>query len=400
MSQPTNSTDQFWRHEKCANIRAYIYRSELLPTSETFIKAQAGALTRFRHQFVGLGRVRLGLSVGQDAITLTRGTSFLARVRRRLYKELAIAPRFHKQIAAAGGSLVHAHFASDGAVISPLCRNLKLPLIVTLHGYDVSVRCDFKKRYERLWADAALFICVSEFIRQKALAAGFPDQKLLVHYIGVDSSQFIPNAAPPEDGLVLFVGRLVEKKGCEYAINAMQTLQQRIDTARLVVIGDGPLKSSLQDLARQQGVRCEFLGAQPSHVIRDWLGRASLFCAPSVTAPNGDSEGLGIVFLEAQAMQVPIVSFQHGGIPEAVAHGETGLLAPEGNHEVLAQHILTFLTDKAFREKCGTAGRERVQRLFNLQTQTAILERIYEQVLAGGKVDGRDHFSDSANLAA
>ncbi len=376
----------------------YIYRNELLPVSETFIQAQAAALRTFQPRFVGLSHVPNGLIVKSDAITLMRETSVLDRCRRRLYKKTGIAPAFRRQIAALGGNLVHAHFAPDGAAIRPLCRDLKLPLIVTLHGYDVTVRCDFKNRYRRLWADAALFICISEFIRQKALAAGFPEHKLLVHYIGVDCLQFSPNAAPPEDGLVLFVGRLVEKKGCEYAIRAMQAVQQRLNTARLVVIGDGPLKSSLQDLARQLGVRCEFLGAQPSNVIRDWLGRASLFCAPSVTAPSGDSEGLGIVFLEAQAMRVPIVSFEHGGIPEGVAHGETGLLAPEGDCAVLAQHMARFITGKAFRQKCGAAGRERVQRLFSLQRQTAILERIYEEVLAGAPSWRRTPSSGSVDL--
>src|SRR5436305_4838739 len=146
-----------------ANTTIYVYRSDLLPVSETFIKAQAGSLTRFRRQFVGLNCVDYGLTVDANAITLTRGQSMVARYRRRLYRSTGIAPFFHRKIAAVGGSLVHAHFAPDGAVIGPLCRKLKLPLIVTLHGYDVTATCDFKNRYSRLWDQAALFICISEF---------------------------------------------------------------------------------------------------------------------------------------------------------------------------------------------------------------------------------------------
>lgn len=355
-----------------------IFRKNLLPISETFIRAQANALRLFEPRYIGLQPAAPSLCMPSDTILLCRTRSPLSRVRTRIYNSVRIAPTFHRKLRHTKPALVHAHFAPDGAIIRQLCNDLKLPLIVTLHGYDVTEMCDFENRYRLLRDRAAAFICISEFIRKKALAVGFPKDKLLVHYIGVDCTQFSPSPAPPEEGLVLFVGRLTGKKGCEYAIRATQRVQQQHKSARLVVIGDGPLRPSLQDLARQLGVRSEFLGAQPSNGIRNWLGRASLFCAPSV------SEGLGIVFLEAQAMGVPVVSFDQGGIPEAVAHGETGLLAPERNHELLAQHILTFLTDKSFRDRCGAAGRERVERLFNLHTQTPILEQIYEQVLTHG----------------
>jgi glycosyltransferase involved in cell wall biosynthesis len=214
------------------------------------------------------------------------------------------------------------------------------------------------------------------------MEAGFPESKLIVHYIGVDLHQFSAQHAPLKDEIVLFVGRLVEKKGCEHLLHAMRIVQRRVDKARLVVVGDGPLRGRLSELASGLGVRCEFLGVLSSSMICNQLNAAKVFCVPSVTARNGDSEGLGMVFLEAQAMGLPVVSFDHGGIPEAVCHGKTGLLAPEGNHEVLADHILRYLLEPEFASVCGRSGAERVRTGFDLRKQTEKLEQLYEDVIA------------------
>jgi len=106
-----------------------------------------------------------------------------------------------------------------------------------------------------------------------------------------------------------------------------------------------------------------------------------MVCTPSIRAPNGDSEGLGIVNLEAQASGIPVVGTLHGGIPEAVEHGITGLLSPERDPEALAENILTLLSDMALRTKMGLAARERMVRLFDLSQQSALLEKIYLEIL-------------------
>jgi glycosyltransferase involved in cell wall biosynthesis len=183
---------------------------------------------------------------------------------------------------------------------------------------------------------------------------GYPQDKLQVHYIGTDVNRFKSSPQTRDSNLVLFVGRLVEKKGCEYLMRAMELVQIERPESKLVVIGDGPLRQSLECLARTTNIRCSFLGAQPSASVAEWLGRARVFCAPSVTAANGDSEGLGLVFAEAQATGTPVVSFKHGGVPEVVRDGDTGLLAAERDHQGLARHLyancraLLFAADEDF----------------------------------------------------
>jgi glycosyltransferase involved in cell wall biosynthesis len=115
------------------------------------------------------------------------------------------------------------------------------------------------------------------------------------------------------------------------------------------------------------------------------LQETSLVCLPSRTARNGDSEGLPIILLEAQAMGVPVVSSFHAGISEAVIHGETGLLAPEGDYCTVAQHLLLLLQREDLRGLYGSRAARWVRQAFDIESQTRELEGIYEEVLVGDR---------------
>jgi glycosyltransferase involved in cell wall biosynthesis len=197
--------------------------------------------------------------------------------------------------------------------------------------------------------------------------------------VGIDF--FKPDQQVPREPVVLFVGTLHEGKGCEYAIRAMAKVQSQVADVELVILGDGPLRPSLERLAREKLCRYKFVGTQPPEVVRSWMNRAKVFVAPSVTADTGWTEAFGIVFAEAQAMRLPVVSFASGGIPEAVKHGETGLLAEERDWEGLASNIQILLQNDAMWGRMARAGRERVCRFFNLDRQTRLLEEIYREVL-------------------
>jgi colanic acid/amylovoran biosynthesis glycosyltransferase len=354
-----------------------IFKESLLPISETFIDGQARNLTRFVPRYIGLGRVKPSLAIPTDSILLSSGYSVPAKMAPKLYRRLRLAPSFHRRAAAARASLLHAHFASGGRSALPLVRRLGIPLLVTLHGSDVTARINFQQRYQDLWDKASLFVCVSEFIRRKAIDAGFPREKLHVLYTGIDHEVFQTQSTTRNRDLILFVGRLVEKKGCAFLLEAVAEVKRSHSSIQTVVIGDGPLRPSLEQLAAQLGISCQFLGAQPDTAVREWLSVARVFCAPSVTAPNGDSEGLGTVFAEAQAMGTPVVSFRHGGIPEIVLHGQTGLLATEGDSKTLASHIRHFLENERAWKDCAVGGIAWTRARFDLKRQTQLLEQVY-----------------------
>jgi len=274
----------------------------------------------------------------------------------------------------------------------PLAQALGVPLVVTHHGYDVTTEDHalarspslhlYLKRRARLYEAASLVLCVSQFVHEKAVRKGAPPHKTLVHYIGVDTAGFTPDPSVTRSDTVLFVGRLVENKGCDQLLHAMRVVQQSLPGCRLVIIGDGPLRPRLEQMARELALhRVSFLSTQPSALVRHWMNRARVFSVPSVTADSGASEGFGMVFAEAQAMGLPVAGFATGGIPEVVAHGETGLLARERDTAALAHNIIALLSDRSMWQRFSEAGQRRARELFDIRRQTAALEDIYRAVL-------------------
>jgi glycosyltransferase involved in cell wall biosynthesis len=273
-----------------------------------------------------------------------------------------------------------------------LAEQLGVPLVTALHGFDVTMDDqaiaatrlgrEYLRGRSRLQKKGALFLTCSAYIRRRGLEIGYPEERTIVHSIGVDVERFQPPLAGPREKVVLFVGRLVEKKGCGSLIEAMVAVQRQNPAAQLVVIGGGPLRPTYQAQALALQVRCRFLGTQPAAVVREWMARAAVFCVPSVVAANGDAEGFGMVFFEAQAMGLPVVSTVSGGIPEAVKHGETGLLVTERNPAALAEAILQLMQNEELWKRLSVAGRKRVVDQFNLVHQTARLEDVFERLLA------------------
>ena len=371
-------------------LNLLIYRSDLLPISETFIPAQAESLNAFRAVYVGLKQVA-GLTLPEGrCILLAEGRG--NRFRRARLKMLGPSATVIKGLAALRPALMHAHFGPDAMQAMPIARLLNIPLVVTFHGYDATMHDDalrrasismnlYVRRRSKLMRSAARVLCVSEYIRHKVLEQGFTSDKTTLHYTGIDVEQFVPDPAVTRKPIVLFVGRLVEKKGCEHLIRAMEMVESRLKDVELVVIGDGPLRTRLESQARSMLRTVTFIGKCSAAEVRNWMNKASVFSTPSVVARSGDAEGFGMVFAEAQAMGLPVASFATGGIPEAVEHGVTGLLSPERDVSALAHDIVTLLTDIQMWLRFSTAGRERVARCFNLAKQAGKLERIYQDVL-------------------
>jgi colanic acid/amylovoran biosynthesis glycosyltransferase len=373
--------------------RILIYRDSLLPNSETFIRSQGEALERFIPYYAGSRKVK-GLELLSASVLTVNAGGLFGRIAEIVFKKWGFAPGFYSKLRELHLELIHAHFGLDGVVALPISSRLNIPLIVTFHGYDATVEERFARQSfylhrkyvrhkEELKVKAACFIVVSNYIKGKLLQQGFPEEKIVVHYIGVDIDKFHPEPSVIREKKVLFVGRFVEKKGCEYLIRAMKKVQDIEPGAELVVIGDGPLRKNLEGLAGSILNKCSFLGVQSPDSVRAWMNRVKVFCVPSIVASTGDAEAFGLVFAEAQAMGLPIVSFATGGIPEAVSHGETGLLVQEKDVEGLAASIQRLLADEDLWQSMSMQGRKRVEKHFNLKQQTRVLENIYASVLAG-----------------
>ena len=288
-------------------------------------------------------------------------------------------------------ALLHAHFGVEGVYATRLARALRVPLVTTLHGFDVTVTTsrllasgkpswiNYVAWRGALFAQGAVFVCVSEHIRRRAVEWGYPADRVVVLPIGVDVDLIRP-AGFVETPRILHVARLVEKKGTADLLRAFAIVRRAVPDAELVIVGDGPLRAALGELAADLEVASavRFLGARRHEETLALLGGSRLLCLPSVTAASGDQEGLGMVLLEAGASGRPVVGTDHGGIPEAVTDGANGFLVPERDPAALAERLLTLLRDPQLCERFGKAGRELVLERFNLHRQTAKLESLYE----------------------
>jgi glycosyltransferase involved in cell wall biosynthesis len=367
-----------------------IFRIQLLPSSETFIVTQAAAMQQFSPYFVGWRKVA-GIELPAETSWTVDGGGLRGKLRELRFRYAGPSTEQLARLRARAPRLVYAHFAPDAYAAMQLADRLGVPLVTALHGFDVTMTDqaigatrlgrEYLRGRAALQKMGALFLACSAFVRGRALELGYPAERTIVHSIGADIEAFQPPAARLRQKIVLFVGRLVEKKDCGSLIDAMAEVGRHCPAAELVVIGGGPLLPHYEGQAAALGVRCRFLGAQPSSVVRDWMALAAVFCVPSVVAASGDAEGFGIVFIEAQAMGLPVVSTRSGGIPEAVRHGETGLLVNERDPRGLAQAILRLLQGDELWQRFSLAGRRNVESRFNLARQTGRLEKIFEQLL-------------------
>lgn len=375
-----------------------VYRDRLLPPSEQFIVNQAEHVPGFAPTYLG-ARV-VDASLPRRAVSVFPSPT-PSRARLASFRFGHVPAGLVAELELAAPVLVHAHFGPDAVQAEPIARALRVPLVATFHGYDATLHDSalranslvsrlYVRRRSALSRRGTLFIAVSEFVRRRLLAQGFPADRTLTHYIGVDTEQFCPPPERSTDPIVLFVGRLVEKKGCDYLLDAMAGVQAAVPGAQLVVIGDGPLRESLEKRARRHLRNSTFLGARSPMEVRHWLQRARVFCAPSVVAPSGDAEGFGLVYAEAQAVGLPVAAFRSGGVSEAVAHGETGLLANERDVDGLSRNILQLLTSEACWERMSTAARDRVVRHFDVRRQGERLAEVYHHALSEHRRNGRE----------
>jgi glycosyltransferase involved in cell wall biosynthesis len=365
------------------------YRDRLAPASETeFLNRQYLAFRRLQPLWIGRHR-DAGIARLNGETRLLGEGSVWGAVARTTYPVAGWVPDI-AVLAALRPRLVHAQFLRGGILAMSLATRLRLPLVVTLHGGDVTKRHSVMTELARAGArrraaldeQAARFICVSEFIRDRALALGFSREKLIVHYIGTE----IAAAAPPAqraDAPYLFVGRLIEKKGVRILLDAFRLLRRSGIERPLHIVGDGALRADMEASARDlSGI--VFAGWLDPASVRARMASSYAVLVPSVTAPNGDAEGLPSVVLEAMAAGTAVIASRHAGIPEAVTDHETGLLAREGDAADWAAQIALLDRSPELRRTLAVAARRRVEERFAAAAQSAALETILEDVIARG----------------
>jgi glycosyltransferase involved in cell wall biosynthesis len=282
--------------------------------------------------------------------------------------------------------VVLAEFGPVAAEVDEGCARAGVPLVVHFHGYDAfeqDVLSTYGEAYQSLFRRRRPIVVVSESMRRQLVALGAAEDQVFLNPYGVDLELFQPGKT--EEGLVVAVGRFIDKKAPELTVLAFSKVLERVPEARLAMIGDGPLRPAVERVISGLGVedRVRLLGAQDHAHVVDLMRRAAVFMQHSVVAPSGDREGTPVAILEAGAAAVPVVATRHEGIAEAVIDGETGLLVEEGDVNGMAAAVADLLADPERARQLGRAARSRIEEKYSMQASIdglwAILEGAFER---------------------
>jgi glycosyltransferase involved in cell wall biosynthesis len=283
----------------------------------------------------------------------------------------------------------HVHFANRAAHTAIFLKEIsKIPFSVTAHGQDFMKDLANDDLLREICA-AAEFVAAETNYSRELLCQRCPDSagKIYRVYNGIDLEFFpvpYPSTANPVPRIIS-IGRLVAFKGFEYLIDACGELARRGLDFTCEIVGDGPLRDDLQariDMLKLSP-RVKLLGSLSQGAVIEKLGVADIFALASVTDRQGASDVFPTVIIEAMATARPVVSTRLAGIPELVAHGETGLLVAPGDTSALAQALEELIRDPGLRSSYGRAGRARIEQHFRIEHTVAPLVELFERTSAG-----------------
>ncbi len=376
-----------------------IYQDGLLSYSETFIKQQILGLKHWNATLVGhkYKKNSLDFSMLQSQLLLPKNSSLFKRLRYKLNRwNNKPDPAGIKTLKDLAPSLIHAHFGTSAVDIWPYAKALGIPMLVTLHGFDISIRREWweegkrsrrKKKYpaqlDQLAREKSVhFLAVSSAIRDRAIAFGIPAEKITVSYIGVDTQQFSTGPTPvlERKNNIVYVGRLVEKKGSPYLIEAFSAVKAKVPDAQLIIVGKGELEEKLKQSVQALNLRdVIFAGAKTSQQVKELIDQSKVFCLPSITANNGDAEGLPISILEAQASGVFVVTSSSGGLHDNLIPQETCFYFEEKNVTQLADQLIELLSYPEKHTHILATQNLLIDEKFQLTKCAAQLEAIYDR---------------------
>lgn len=284
--------------------------------------------------------------------------------------------------------LIHAHSGYNGERLLPLYEAgfLKSPLVVTFHGYDVHayLRQRPADHYAPLFAGASALVVCSELMRARLTALGAPVHKLHLIANGVDLSgiAFAPRPRQPGATLrLLSVGRLVPFKGLAVLVEALRLCAEQLPAWQLDVIGDGPLRTALDQQAKTAGLSqsIRFHGALPQAAVLRQMAHSDLFLAPAIVDAEGNTETQGMALVEALAVGLPVLASAAGAIPETVG-GHAVALTPPGDAAALAEALVTWATADPQAQARAEQGRQHVETRYSAARWLTALEHLYDAV--------------------
>ena len=274
-------------------------------------------------------------------------------------------------------NLIHAHWILPQGILAAMFKKIfNIPYIVTVHAGDIfPVKNHFFRFLSRISLKNCDCCTANSSYTKKAVSSIAKIKNIKIIPMGVDFSVFskhkktipIRKKFNINDKFILFVGRLAEKKGLKYLIIAMQDVSKKFPDTKLVIIGDGSEKDNITGLISRLGMDNNIIlaGKINNRELPDYYAAADVFVGPSIVTKKGDTEGLGIVFLEALTSGTCIIGSNVGGIPDIIKNNETGLLVKEKNPKELAEVIIKVLSNEKLRQKLARQGQKYIKDKFS-----------------------------------
>lgn len=361
--------------------KVLIFTKRVLPRSNTFVAAQGNNLPSYQPVYIGLRTDSSGadLIAGKPTCVQANIEPFPLLSRLLLDGCQILTSKWQHALAAQQADVIHAHFGKGGYYCAPIAKKLDIPLLTTFHGSDITQKDKFsynRKHRDIVFSQSAKILAVSQFIKHKLIQRGCPEHKIIQHYVGIDNQFFAPAAEKSAHPTILFVGRLIEQKGCQYLLQAMQRINKTLPDAQLIIAGYGPYQEKLQAMAKALH-NVTFVGAQNRDQVKQLMANAWVTCLPSIVMARGNEEGMPTVCVESQAVGTPVVAFATGGVSEGVVNEKTGLLSEQKNVAQLTDNLLAVLQSSALRQQLSQAGIAHVDEHFNIRRQCQKLEQIY-----------------------
>ncbi|RYM06513.1 colanic acid biosynthesis glycosyltransferase WcaL [Sporolactobacillus sp. THM7-7] len=307
------------------------------------------------------------------------------------YPNLILLIRKLNQVDLSDTDIVQAHFGPNG-ILAQKCLSLGLlkgRLFTVFHGYDMLryVKQKGKGAYRELFASAGMLLPISRFWEKRLVELGADPSKIVVHHMGIDPGRFLYCPARPKNEIhIVSAARFVEKKGLEYGIRAVGRLIEQGFPIRYSIVGGGPLETKLKQIVSENhwSGHIHFLGWKTQDELIAITKRAHLILVPSVTARDGDMEGIPVQLMESMAMGKIVVSTRHSGIPELIHDRVNGFLVQERDIEGLAQTIRDILSFPVKWPEIAADARQTIVDAFNIRTLNKELLRIFAESQKNG----------------
>lgn len=326
------------------------------------------------------------------AATGSFGSSYYGKFRKLSGNDQKQALEYIRKV---NPDVIHVHYGVDFLTFAPILRKVNIPVVVSFYGYDCT---SFPKRFKglgQIWLQKRVFshptlkavFAMSPDMQKDLLSIGCPTELIKVHYYGSDCIKFSGKREYQEKDSLHFsiISGLAEKKGHFVLLEAWKLLMNLTDKKiSLSIYGSGELGPQIEEAARQiplADIRMEGALNYGSTAHIEALRKADIFVHPSITAANGDKEGIPGALVEAMASGLPVISTYHAGIPYIIQNEENGLLVNEKDSTALANAMARLCNEPGLREKLGLKAQEHSLHNLDLVPKEKELEALYDQYL-------------------